>query len=143
MTDARLFMCEAQEGRVGRWDASGGKCAGVCCGWVGVARRERPHLSKCADMRVNAFAYTGICARTCLYLGEFDSAESQNETCALQLPHPKKKYRPRTAARQMGQRRRRSGRRANDELMVAKEAAVGAHSLFGIMTQSRRLRVLR
>lgn len=99
-------------------------------------------MSKCADMRVNAFAYTGICARTCLYLGEFDSAGSQNENLCSSTP-PQKKYRPRTTARQMGQRRRGSGRRANDELMVAKEAAVVAHSLFGIMTQSRRLRVLR
>lgn len=56
------------------------RVSGLCCGRLWVTRRERPRLSKCADMRVDAFAYTAH-ARACLYLWQSSRPESATVYC--------------------------------------------------------------
>lgn len=46
--------------------ATGGSVRFVVLGFEQPYEARRLHLSGCADMRVNVFAYVGICARTCL-----------------------------------------------------------------------------
>lgn len=148
VTDARLFMCEVwEEWLVGRWGAceKGGVCV-VCCGWVwAVVECEELHLSDCADMRVNVFAYTGICVRTCPHLRvlyRFNCTGSQIRTC-YQDSYTRQ---PKPAVPQPEHNRWGgcgSGSRANDELIVATEVTIAGYSLFRIMTQSRRLMPLR
>lgn len=46
--------------------ATGGGVRFVVLGFEQPYEARRLHLSGCADMRVNVFAYVGICARTCL-----------------------------------------------------------------------------
>lgn len=75
VTDARLRIREAQEGWVGRWDASAARLdsAVAASEWCSVRIRTCQSVQTCVQMHLHIWAYV----RACLYLCE----EAQTRTC--------------------------------------------------------------
>lgn len=72
VTDARLFICEAQEGQAGRWDAcvKASVWTPLCPALSGLSRRACQSVQTC----IRTYLHTQAYAHMCPYLGE----ETQN-----------------------------------------------------------------